>query len=102
MFILSLPNFADIGIIKDSNYKEPILNNTIILSSFAEDSLKVFNEFASLKEKYNDSESNEFNYEGVELFLKYNVITPDLVQKLVDSDKLHINGVENLIEKYGD
>lgn len=102
LFILSLPNFADNNFIKNSSFKDEILNNTPILTGYAEDSLKVFNEFALLKEKYSDSETNEFNYDTLELFLKYDIISADLVKKLVDVDKLHINGVENLIEKYGD
>ena len=101
LFILSLPNFADNNFIKDSVLKDKILEETPILSSLASDNLQVFNEFVSLKNKYDDIEnSNEFNYEGVELFLKYDIIQPDLVQKLVDSDKLHINNIDTLINKY--
>ena len=102
LFILSLPNFADNNFIKNSSLKHEILENTPVLTNFAENSLKVFNEFALLKEKYSESETNEFNYETLELFLRYDVIDTELVKKLVDSDKLHIKGVETLIEKYGE
>jgi len=101
LFILSLPNFSSHSIIKDSSFRTPILGNTPILSMFASKTIKVFDEFSLLKDKYkNTSSSNNFNYETLDLFLKYGIVKPDLVLKLSNEDKLHIKGVSKLIEKY--
>ena len=63
--------------------------------------MTVFNEFSSLKEKYASiNDSNKFNYDTLDLFLKYDVVKIDIVEKLIQSDKLHIKGSKKLIEKY--
>ncbi|MBR2834040.1 MAG: CvpA family protein [Bacilli bacterium] len=101
LFILSLPNFSDNGFVKDSNLRKPILENTPVLAGFTKEALEVFDEFASLKEKYTVStDSNKFNYEALDLFLKYDVVRPDVVNKLIESDKLHVKGAKKLVEKY--
>ena len=103
LFVLCLPNFADKSFVQESKFKDPILDKTPVLSLFTEKTLKVFDEFASLKEKYKATkDSNKFNYETLDLYLKYDIVDVKLVEKLVEKDKLHINGVEVLIKKYGD
>lgn len=86
-----------------SKYREPILNETPLLSGVIDTSMGVVDEFRSLKEKYNDKSisENEFNYQAFDLFLKYNVVTPESLEKLIESGK--IESFENcleLIEKY--
>ena len=73
------------------------------MSIFTNKSIKVFKEFASLKDKYNETnDSNKFNYETLDLYLKYDIVDVALVKKLVDRDKLHIKSVDILLKKYGD
>lgn len=101
LYILSMPNFLDVGFIKDSTYREPILKNTPILSNVAESTLAVLDEFKGLSDKYTETEnSNEFNLETLDLFLKYKVVTVDVVQKLDDSGKIKIEGIETVLNKY--
>lgn len=101
LYILSMPNFLDVGFIKDSTYREPILKNTPILSNVAESTLAVLDEFKGLSDKYTETEnSNEFNLETLDLFLKYKVVTVDVVQKLDDSGKIKIDGIETVLNKY--
>ena len=93
LYLLSMPNFLD--------YREPILKNTPILSNVAESTLRVLDEFKGLTDKYTeDSDSNEFNLETLDLFLKYKVVTVDTVKKLDESGKINIDGIENIIERY--
>lgn len=100
LYILSMPIF-NIEIINESKYKDTILNNTPIISNIAGDSLNVIYEFASLKEKYEVEENAEqFNKETLDLFLKYNVITVDSVQVLVDKNKLQITNIDEVLNKY--
>ena len=101
LYILSLPNFAGAGLIIESKFNEPILKHTPILSIFASKTLNVIDEFADLRDKYeNTNNSNQFNLETLDLFLKYDIVKPETVKKLIEKDKLHINGALELIEKY--
>ena len=52
------------------------LDKTPLLSSFADKSVNVINEFFVLKDNYNDKSisEDEFNYQAIELFLKYEII----------------------------
>lgn len=101
LYLLSMPNFVDVGFIKESNFREPILRNTPLLSGIADSSLKVLDEFKGLSDKYTNVEnSNEFNLETLDLFLKYKVVTVDTVKKLDDSGKINIEGIETVIDKY--
>ncbi len=101
LYLLSMPNFMDVGFVKDSNFREPILKNTPVLSMVAESSLKVLDEFKGLSDEYVGSDgSNEFNLETLDLFLKYKVVSVSTVKKLDESGKINIEGIESVIDKY--
>lgn len=98
LYIISLPVF---NFNLESDYKDKILNNTPILSSVADNGLKVIEEFKILKEEYDKApNANEFNRETLDLFLKYDVVTVESVETLINKDKLKIEGVETIINKY--
>lgn len=101
LYLLSMPNFVDVDFIKDSKYREPILKETPLLSKVAESTLEVLDEFKGLADKYTETDdSNEFNLETLDLFLKYKVTTVSQVKKLSDSGKIQINGIETVLSKY--
>ena len=101
LYLLSMPNFVDVEFVKDSKFREPILRNTPLLSNAADSTLKVLDEFKGLSDKYvNTENSNEFNLETLDLFLKYDIVQKDTVQKLIDKGKINIDGVENVLNKY--
>ena len=89
LYILNLPVF-NIKEIEESKFKESILQNVPILSSLADDTVKVIEEFTDLKNQYDDTniDSNEFNLKTLNVFLKYNVITVESVEKLEEKGKL--------------
>lgn len=100
LYILSFPIF-NIGILNESKYKNSILNNTPLLSGFIEPTMKVLDEFGDLKNKYESTENaSQFNRETLDLFLKYDVITVESVDKLIEKDKLKIDNVEEILNKY--
>ncbi len=101
LYLLNLP-VINIKEVKESKYKDAILEHTPVLSAFADNTMKVVEEFTALKEEYNDTniDSNEFNLETLDVFLKYNVITVESVEKLENQGKLQIDGLDELIEKY--
>ena len=86
LYVLSLPTFASWSFINESSYREPILSKTPLLSVVAAQTVSVFDDFASLKDKYENSDNtNEFNLETIDIFLKYKVVTPKTVNSLIDN-----------------
>lgn len=103
LYILSLTIF-DVDFIDNSKYKDKILDNTPILSSLADKSVNVINEFIVLKDNYSDKEISEaeFNYQAIELFLKYEIITPESLKKLIEEGKIStFDNYGDLIRTYG-
>ena len=101
LYLLSMPNFVDVDFVKNSVYREPILKNTPLLSNIAGTSLEVLDEFKGLSDKYTNSEdTNSFNLETLDVFLKYKVVTVDTVKKLDESGKIDIDGIETVLSKY--
>lgn len=101
LYIMSLPVF-NINIINESKMKDKILNSTPILSNLVNDSVSVINEFTSIKDKYQDNNSNaeQFNKEVLDLFLKYDIVKVESIDKLVEKEKLQINNIEEILAPY--
>ncbi len=101
LYILSMPNFVDVGFVKNSKFREPILVNTPLLSNIAGSALEALDEFKGLADKYTDStDINAYNLETLDVFLKYKIVTVDTVKKLDESGKIEINGIETVLSKY--
>lgn len=100
LYFLSMPNFMEVNFINKSKLKEPILQNTPVLSNIAQSSLKVWDEFKGLSDKYSGSDSNKFNLETLDLFLKYKVVTVKEVKTLKENGKININGMDEILKKY--
>ena len=103
LYVVSLTVY-DVDFIDDSKYKDKILDKTPILSSFADKSVNVINEFIVLKDNYSDKtiSESEFNYQAIELFLKYEIITPESLKKLIDEGKIDtFDNYGDLIRTYG-
>lgn len=93
LYVLSLPIFS--VPLQDSKLGTRILNETPVLSGVADKMLSVVDEFADLKEKYkSDTNAREFNSETLKLFLKYDVVTVESVEKLISNKKLNIEPAE--------
>lgn len=100
LYILSLP-FFDIKVVDEARFKDPIINQTPILSSLTLDNFKVIDEFKLLKDKYEvTTDAEQFNLEALDLLLKYDIITVESAQTLVDKGKLKMNNVDVIIKKY--
>lgn len=100
LYILSFPMF-NIELLNNSKFKDDILKNTPLLSGYIEPTVKVLNEFGDLKNKYETTANAlEFNRETLDLFLKYDIITIDSVDKLIEQDKLKIDNVDEILNKY--
>jgi uncharacterized membrane protein required for colicin V production len=100
LYALTIPIF-NFDMVQNSKYKDKILNNTSVLSKYVDKSVVVLEEFRDLKDKYKDNTNpNQFNLEALDLFLKYNVISIASVDKLIEKNKLQIDNVESVLQKY--
>lgn len=100
LYILSLPIF-NVTVLDESNLKDQILNETPVLSESLKDNLIVFEEFSNLKEKYKtENNSDKFNLEALDLFLKYKVVTVESIDSLKEKGKINIPGMDSVLNKY--
>lgn len=101
LYVLNMP-VVNVKEIDNSTLAPKILNNTPILSGVIKDTNNVINEFASIKDRYTDKnvDTNEFNKETLDLFLKYNVVSVDSIDKLIKDNKLKIDGIDEVLVKY--
>lgn len=104
LYVLSIFCF-DVDFVNDSDLKNKILSNTPLLSNIADHSVVIVNEFLELKNQYNDKtiSESEFNYQAIELFLKYDIITPKSLEKLIDQGKIDkFDNYNDLIKTYNE
>lgn len=102
LYVLTLTCFNN-EIMYGSKLREKIVNNTPILSSIIDNSTDVVEEFKTLKKKYDDKTISEskFNYDALELFLKYDLIKPDSVSKLIKNKKItNYESYNELLNRY--
>ena len=96
LFFLTQP-FLNAEDLKNNNYVSTILNNTPVISSFAEDSLRIVNEVREVTEIKN---KEQMDLKLADLILKEKVTTYDVMQKLVDKKKITVDGIQDIIDKY--
>lgn len=98
IMILALPIF-NIDSVRTSKAREKI-NNTVLVSKAFKNLNSSINEIVDLKDKFEDKD--EFNIGAFEILIKYNIITDDYSEKLVDSGQLKIDKdrAREIIKKY--
>lgn len=98
IMILALPIF-NIDSVRTSKAREEI-NNTVLVSKAFKNLNSSINEIVDLKDKFEDKD--EFNIGAFEILIKYNIITDDYSEKLVDSGQLKIDKdrAREIIKKY--
>jgi len=100
LYILVLPIFS-VQKVVDSKFANFILEKTPFVSCKFGENIEFLNEFASLKDKYKSTDSaTQFNYDTLDLFLKYDIIDVNSAKKLREKNKLRIDGIDELIKKY--
>ena len=100
IYILTLPIFSVKSVI-NSKVGSYILNDTPLVSDTVKNSTGYIDDFVDLKDKYLYTQSaDQFNYETLDLFLKYDIVTVDSVKKLKEKNKLDIENIDDLIKKY--
>ncbi len=97
ILILSV-NFIEIN----STVANFIIKNTPLLSSAFNETVDVFEEFNTLKDQYNDKTISEyqFNNNAINLFLKYDIISIESVDKLIELEKIYYEDYKQAIDQY--
>ena len=99
LFILTQPIFH-INILNDSKYKDFILNNTPVISSYAKKTLKTYKETWDIIKKHDKDNTVNINTSILEVMLKNKVITVDSTENLIKKNKLHIKDQVIILNKY--
>ena len=99
LYILSLSIF-NIPEMSNSKYRKFILEETPVLTNINDNTTNMINDFESLKSSYKGEDAEEFNLKSLDLFLKYDIISIDSADKLVEKKKLQINDIESVLQKY--
>lgn len=86
LFLFSQP-FMHITGVEDSVLTNKILDSSPILSSYITDARNAFKEVDDLKDKYG-SNTKEYNKEVINVFLKYNIISRDNLDVLIEKGKI--------------
>lgn len=77
--------------IMQSKVGTTILNNTPILSSVAAPTVVAIEDIYELQKEYADGKNNEkYNQEALMILVRYNIISSDKAQNLIDSGKLKV------------
>lgn len=99
LFIITQPIFR-INMLNESKYKDNILNNTPIISSFVKKNAKTYSDTWNIIKNHDDTNTKEVNEKLLEVFLKNKIITKESTIKLIEKDKLHITNSKELLDKY--
>lgn len=97
LLFFAVQPYVSIGILDSSKYASTILNQTPILSDFSEKTLVIINE---VHDTIKNKDDDDFDLKLTDLILKEKVASPELIQELVDSQKIKVDGIEKVINKY--
>ncbi len=96
LFILSQP-FLQLDMSNESKYAEKILNNSPVISNFAENSLRLVNKVTDIT-KIEDKEAMDLKI--AKLILDEKVTSKEVMQKLIEKGKLKGEDIKELVNNY--
>lgn len=96
LFAINQPVF-NIDKLNESKYAPTILNKSPVLSKMAKNSLDTVTEIYELT---NIQDSNTLNLEILDIILEKNVTSVSVVRQLVEKDKLQIQNIDSVLNKY--
>jgi uncharacterized membrane protein required for colicin V production len=100
IFFLKQPIF-DINAINNSKLSDTIINKTPILKGVFSDTISAFDEIYGLKDKFKDEkDTDKINREALDVMLKYDIVKVGAIDKLIEKDKLNIDGIDTILNKY--
>lgn len=89
------------ALVENSVIARTIINKTPIVGTMINDTNKAIKEINDLNEVYKDYDNKDiYNAEILKIMLKYEVVTPEVTQKLIDNRKLDFDNVQNVLDEY--
>lgn len=100
-FILFISyNFTNISnYIDEGTITSRILNSTPVLSNTIVAENSSIKEIMNLEDECSNNK-NECNLDTLDIMLKYNVLKPEIAEKLINENKVNINGALDIVNKY--
>ena len=98
LFIFTLP-FLNIKDFYESKIATYMLEETPILSKYTNKTVEIYHELYELIDERDNKTTIELNEEAMELMLKYDIITIESAEKLIEKDKIKISN-DDFLEKY--
>ena len=84
-----------------SKYADTLITKTPILSNMSKTTVNSVNEIYNITSNYaNSSDKNNANLEGLNVLLKYEILSVDSAENLVNKGKLNFEGASELINNY--
>lgn len=100
LFLLAQFNVHN-SLITDSKVANFILGKTPFVSSAMDESYKAIKEVVNLNKNYTtNQDKDKLNQDGLDILLKYKVLSVENANKLIEKKKIKINNAEAIIEKY--
>ena len=96
LFMLTQP-YLRLGILENSNFAEKILKGTPVLSSVAEDTFTIISEIDNTIKTGNE---DNFDLKLTDLVLKRKITSAEVMQKLIDTKKLNVEGIQEIVDEY--
>ena len=98
LYVLNLP-VVKFDMLDDSKYANFILNNTPILSGYADKTLQIYHDVYDLIDNRNGKSNAVINREALELMLENDAISVDSVNKLLEKNKIDVDNTD-FVKKY--
>ncbi len=98
LFIFSQFSFSH-TVIDGSKYTDMILSKTPFTAGF-KNSYNAFKEISTLKETNIKGNQSKNDYNALDTLLKYEIVTTENANKLVENGKINIKGAKDLIKSY--
>ena len=87
--------------VSDSTLARSIIDKTPIIGHMVNDTYKAIQDINKLQDKYkNDNNKDAYNAEILTIMLKYEVVTPEVTQKLINNKKLDFAGAQSVLNSY--
>lgn len=88
-------------LVSDCSMARSIIDKTPIIGHMVNDTYKAIQDINKLQDKYkNDTDKDAYNAEILSIMLKYEVVTPEITEKLIAEKKLDFAGAQNILNSY--
>ena len=98
LVFLNLPAF-NIGIVRESNLANTILNDTPVLSSLVGDTVDTYTEVYNILHNNKNLSEVQINESILDIYLENGIVTVDSAQRLIDMNKIYIENTK-ILDKY--